>query len=157
MQERVDELDQVRKKRRVEKIMEEKRRLEKIRRDNRPLSSRNRISAANIEKFIELLSTEVDVKSLLAEKPLNFRKIVVRIVMSMEGEIGNTLRQLWVDIYVGDGRNGVMSAREEAKEENWPKNKRQPSVQDRNYWNVYFLKKICTLTLDKSELAAAAL
>ena len=157
IQDRIDSLDELRKKRRVEKILEEKRRLEKIRRDNLPLSSRNRISATNTEKFIGLLSNVTNIEELLKEKPLNFRREVVRLVMSSGGDLGNSLRELWVDIYVGDGRSGVMNAREEAKQNDWPKNKRQPFVKDRNFWISWFLRKSCIFVVNKSDVTPEAL
>ena len=48
---------------------------------------------------------------LTSLKPTQVRDLIVRVVCSSSGEIGENIRNLWVKIYRGDLRHGIRDLR----------------------------------------------
>ena len=67
----------------------------------------------------------------------------MRVVCSAEGEAGDELRRLWIEMYEGDLIYGVRDDRMKAKALNWPLRKQNPWRKDRNSWIAQALRKAC--------------
>ena len=101
--------------------------------ENKPLGPKHRVSESDRIRFKELVEElqESPVESLLSEiKPLQWRRFIVRLVCTSEGENGVELRNLWVKVYKGDLKWGVRDARLMSKVNNWGQN----ALHDRNSW-----------------------
>ena len=139
---------------RFSKLLKEKDDYNKLRFENRPLGPRNTVVENDRREFSELfeLTTRnklvVLVKSL---KPIQWRDILVRHVCSCNGEHGDRLRVLWIQIYKGDLLFGVRDKRKAAKQSNWPVRKNDPGRKDRNSWIAYAIRKSCLAALKFDE------
>ena len=125
--------DEKRAKRRYENLINEKDAYKKSKLENKPLGPKHRVSESDRIRFKELVEElqESPVESLLSEiKPLQWRRFIVRLVCTSEGENGVELRNLWVKVYKGDLKWGVRDARLMSKVKNWGQN----ALHDRNSW-----------------------
>ena len=137
------ENDHKRAKRRYENLINEKQAYKKTKLENKPLGPRHRVAESDRIRFKELFE-EVQNKtidSLLDEiKPLQWRKFIVRLVCTTEGEKGIELRNLWVKLYKGDLKWGVRDARMRSKEKCCGK----IQLPDRNSWISTSIRKSLT-------------
>ena len=101
--------------------------------ENKPLGPKHRVTETDRIRFKEVVEElqHCTVDSLLLEmKPLQWRRLIVRLVCTAEGQDGVELRHLWIKVYKGDMKWGVRDARLMSKLKNW----RQNSLHDRNSW-----------------------
>ena len=73
-------------------------------------------------------------------KPLQWRRFIVRLVCTTEGQKGIELRNLWVKLYTGDLKWGVRDARMRSKEKSFGK----IQLPDRNSWISTSIRKSLT-------------
>ena len=83
----------------------------------------------------------ITIETTLTEmRPLQWRRFIVRLICTTEGQTGSELRNLWVKLYRGDLKWGIRDARMRAKQKNWKKN--QP--RDRNSWIATSIRNALT-------------
>ena len=90
----------------------------------RTLSSKNRtryIDRMRFSQAVEKACGDSVEKMAIAEKWSSWRRKIVRLVYSTEGDVGAELRDVWIDFYRGDLLNGVRDGRFLAKSKNWPR------------------------------------
>ena len=132
--------DEKRAKRRYENLINGKEAYKQSRLENKSLGPTHRVIESDRIKFKELVEEiqNLSIETSLREmKPLQWRKFIVRLVCTTEGQKGSELRNLWMKVYKGDLKWGVRDVRLRAKEKNWGKN--QP--RDRNSWIATSIKK----------------
>ena len=103
----------------------------------RPLSSRNRTRYNDRIRFQQLVDkiSEIPLHELVqTEKWSKWRKIILQLVYSTDGEIGAELRAVWIDFYQGDLLNGIRDARKLAQSKNWPRHLLIGNHRDRDSW-----------------------
>ena len=135
--------DQKRAKRRYENLINEKETYKKTKLENKPLGPRHRVAESDRIRFKELVEEiqHKTIESLLDEiKPLQWRRFIVRLVCTTEGQKGIELRKLWVKLYTGDLKWGVRDARMRSKEKSFGK----IQLPDRNSWISTSIRKSLT-------------
>ena len=135
--------DQKRAKRRYENLINEKETYKKTKLENKPLGPRHRVAESDRIRFKELVEEiqHKTIESLLDEiKPLQWRRFIVRLVCTTEGQKGIELRNLWVKLYTGDLKWGVRDARMRSKEKSFGK----IQLPDRNSWISTSIRKSLT-------------
>ena len=133
-------------KMRISQLFKRKGLSKKLKYENRPLGPRKAILESDRNEFIQFFeeSTRSDFETLLTtSKPIQFRDLLVRVVFSSSGEVGENLRRLWVKMYKGDLLHGIRDLRCQAKELNWPLRKQNPGRKDRNSWIAHNLRRSC--------------
>ena len=103
---------------------------------NKVLGPKHRILFDDREVFIDLIEKiageKIDTYLLL--KPKAFRKLIVRLVCSSTGELGDRLRSIWVKMYGGDLVWGIRDARWNVLQNLKKKGKAKGSGNDRISW-----------------------
>ena len=100
----VKEKQELRVRKRYQNLLAVRERARNAQLNSRPLGPHNRILAGNRDKFIKTVEKQFGqpVESILKDlKPDEWHASVVRLVCSLEGEDGEALRDLWVEIYKG--------------------------------------------------------
>ena len=127
--------EEKRTKKRIETLVKRNEAYKMLKSENRPLGPNHRILAAQRKEFLRQLQevTNTDLENYLKLKPLQWRQLCVRTVCTANGELGEGMRKLWLQMYQGDLRWGVRDARLRAKEKNWPMIQ-LTRRRDRNSW-----------------------
>ena len=127
------ENDERRAKKRYANLVNEKEAYKRSKLENKPLGPKHRVVESDRIRFKELVEEVQNrtIESLLVEmKPTQWRRFIVRLVCTTEGQKGIELRTLWVKLYKGDLKWGVRDARMRFKEKISGKNQ----LPDRNSW-----------------------
>ena len=131
---------------RYSKLLNQKEITKKDKFETRPLGPRNTILECDRKEFFQLLDEVTGRKwdnLVTCLKPVLWRNFIVRSVCSADGENGERLRELWIQVYKGDLLYGVRDERRRAKDLNWPARKQNPGRRDRNSWISHALRKAC--------------
>ena len=142
--------DEKRSKKRYENLKHEKQAYKKSKLENKPLGPKHRVIESDRIRFKEIVEEvqQSTVESLLVEmKPLQWRRFIVRLVCTSEGQNGVELRKLWVKVYKGDMKWGVRDARMMSKLKNWGQN----HLHDRNSWISTSIRNSLTAERKRSD------
>ena len=103
---------------------------------NKVLGPKHRILFDDREVFIDLIEriTGEKIDTYLLLKPKAFRKLIVRLVCSSTGELGDRLRCIWVKMYGGDLVWGIRDARWNVLQNLKKKGKAKGAGNDRISW-----------------------
>ena len=140
-QNKIKETEENRAKRRYENLFEERNVYKKSKMQNKPLGPKHRALGTHRNRFkyvVEMIQEKTTESSIRELKPLQWRRFIVRLLCTTEGENGNEVRKVWVRIYKGDLRWGVRDARLKSMERNWSRNFH---FQDRNSWIASSIRK----------------
>ena len=144
---KIKETEENRKKKRYENLVKGKEAYKKSISENKPLGPRHRVLAADRKQFKDIIEElhgdKLDITSVKAMKPPQWRKFILRLVCTVDDWKGEDLRSLWVKIYKGDLRWGVRDARFKAKINHWPRKDTNfyTQNQDRNSWIASCIRK----------------